>query len=662
MTVGTAHTLSLISTVTLSLLGVMSGSELLFAAGMVVLLVMALTFRSLRATSRARTLSFAVHAVTVGVLAGALLTLKTARIDAVLIIVMLGIVNRFILRQSSRDDFIMVGASAVLMTMATTVTSGIAFLPLVAAYIPVVAWTMLTTNALAQGRAVHRQLVPRIHTTVLWGSLGLTLIGFVGSTLFPRFNFGRILAAGGLMNFSGAGNSMRLQSGGVSASSGGEVVIRLDASDGPAFEGLYARVYALDSFNGREWSSSIEGRRTRWENASGGADVSARQTWQKLTVRRMVRDGPHPVVVLGIGRPWPVGRSELRVDGAGTVWTPMPRAAPHIEYKVSRHTSAELPLPVDRDRFLVLPPNLDPRISDLAERLTERSRTDSERLNVILQYFSDFEYSLSPVPGDASDPLVRFLFEGKRGHCELYAGAVSVLARAAGIPARVVTGYYGGWYNARGEELEFTTEDAHAWVEVLVDRRWQWVDATPPDNRTRRRGKPLAWLRDWYDWLDGVWYNYVVDFDENQRRALMADFTQRVEGGWTSLSPWQDWRLRVRSGGRGFSVFLVSTGVLVLGLLFVLGVWWTRSGVTAGRRLRRILGAEPRETLGCAVQRAPSRVRRAAARAVEVYEAYRFGGEGTATSVRRALRDLQRHMAESRAVDGRVGRGGRGGT
>jgi len=97
-----------------------------------------------------------------------------------------------------------------------------------------------------------------------------------------------------------------------------------------------------------------------------------------------------------------------------------------------------------------------------------------------LKWFREepFRYTLTPalLPGDAIDD---FLFGTREGFCEHYAGAFVVLMRAAGIPARVVTGYQGGEVNPLGDYMLVRQRDAHAWTEVwLQGRGWVRVDPT----------------------------------------------------------------------------------------------------------------------------------------------------------------------------------------
>jgi transglutaminase-like putative cysteine protease len=144
------------------------------------------------------------------------------------------------------------------------------------------------------------------------------------------------------------------------------------------------------------------------------------------------------------------------------------------------------PLPRDsplRTRFEALP-RLDPRVTDLVGQLTGEVGVDEpyERVRRIHEYLTDrsngFVYSLATEPGTSGDDLVDFL-RLRRGYCEQYAGAMAVLVRAAGVPARVALGYTAGTVQPDGTRL-ITTDDAHAWVEVYFQGLgWMPFDPTP---------------------------------------------------------------------------------------------------------------------------------------------------------------------------------------
>ncbi len=90
----------------------------------------------------------------------------------------------------------------------------------------------------------------------------------------------------------------------------------------------------------------------------------------------------------------------------------------------------------------------------------------------------EFVYTLDP-PRLAENAVDEFLFDTRSGFCEHYAAAFTIVMRAAGVPARIVTGYQGGEFNPLGGYLLVRQSDAHAWSEIWVaGRGWLRVDPT----------------------------------------------------------------------------------------------------------------------------------------------------------------------------------------
>ena len=89
-------------------------------------------------------------------------------------------------------------------------------------------------------------------------------------------------------------------------------------------------------------------------------------------------------------------------------------------------------------------------------------------------------YSLQPkVPAGGGDALVRWMASGGGGHCELFAGSLVLLARAAGLPARLVIGFKGGTWNAYSNNFTLRNSDAHAWCEIFDAAAGAWLRADP---------------------------------------------------------------------------------------------------------------------------------------------------------------------------------------
>lgn len=131
-------------------------------------------------------------------------------------------------------------------------------------------------------------------------------------------------------------------------------------------------------------------------------------------------------------------------------------------------------------RALQLPQGFNPRTMDYAADLRRKFRDDRMLVDFVLAKFrnENYVYTLSP-PLLGRDAVDEFLFDTRRGFCEHYASAFTVLMRAAGIPARVVTGYQGGQINPVGDYVLIRQADAHAWAEVwLKEDGWTRVDPT----------------------------------------------------------------------------------------------------------------------------------------------------------------------------------------
>jgi transglutaminase-like putative cysteine protease len=136
--------------------------------------------------------------------------------------------------------------------------------------------------------------------------------------------------------------------------------------------------------------------------------------------------------------------------------------------------------PRQLDLALALPPGYNPKTRQLATEWRAHEGSDLAVIRTALSYFSQngFSYTLEP-PLLGANSVDDFLFNSKKGFCEHYASSFVVLMRAAGIPARVVTGYQGGEYNDLGGYYVLRQYDAHAWAEVwLRDRGWMRIDPT----------------------------------------------------------------------------------------------------------------------------------------------------------------------------------------
>jgi transglutaminase-like putative cysteine protease len=217
------------------------------------------------------------------------------------------------------------------------------------------------------------------------------------------------------------------------------------------------------------------------------------------------------------------------------------RVESRTEYRITGLSSRE------RRRALRTPASLGSAVTDLARRWRAEAADARQVVAKALDYFrrGPFVYTLSP-PAAVGDPTDHFLFRSRAGFCEHYASAFTLLMRSAGIPARVVTGYLGGEYNALGDYLIVRQSDAHAWSEVWLEAQgWTRVDptaaiapervlegvlfqgedpGTPVVYRNGERGR-LQWLWDQVilslDALNTQWHISVLGYDADRQRRLL---------------------------------------------------------------------------------------------------------------------------------------------
>jgi protein-glutamine gamma-glutamyltransferase len=157
-------------------------------------------------------------------------------------------------------------------------------------------------------------------------------------------------------------------------------------------------------------------------------------------------------------------------------------------------------------------------------------------------------YSLSPrVPGGPGDPLVLWLSSREAGHCELFAGSLVILARTAGFPARVVTGFRGGSWNSYSNSLTLRNSDAHAWAEIFDEEKGGWLRADALALSTAEEGSPASAgaavrgprvERGWSARIESLrvfWYRRIVSFDHHAQVETLKAIKESTESSGRHL-------------------------------------------------------------------------------------------------------------------------------
>jgi len=240
-----------------------------------------------------------------------------------------------------------------------------------------------------------------------------------------------------------------------------------------------------------------------------------------------------------IGLDMPISFSHA--NGTTIPWASWNRPLPasrRLRYQVY---SAFVPPPPITEQALIsltrLPNETPPRLRQLSQQLRQAGNTDQQRLAALEAWFlaNGFSYSRTDLPTGVN-ALERFLFETRRGHCEFFASGFALLARGAGLPARLVGGYYGGEYNELGGYYRVADERAHVWVEV-----WQrgsgWLRIDPSSfsvNADAALGEPrqrslLLRLRMVLDSLDHTWNSAIISYDLERQLQTAGKAHSRLQ-------------------------------------------------------------------------------------------------------------------------------------
>jgi hypothetical protein len=133
-------------------------------------------------------------------------------------------------------------------------------------------------------------------------------------------------------------------------------------------------------------------------------------------------------------------------------------------------------------------------LARVAESLAGTAQTPYDAVAELERWFlrtGDFVYS--DQPRVVSPPLVGFVTQTRAGYCQYFAGAMALMLRYLGIPARVAVGFSGGAYDAGKRAWVVTDHDAHAWVEAwFKGYGWLPFDPTPATGGARRPGSGAA--------------------------------------------------------------------------------------------------------------------------------------------------------------------------
>jgi transglutaminase-like putative cysteine protease len=305
----------------------------------------------------------------------------------------------------------------------------------------------------------------------------------------------------------------------------------------PSPRNRYWRGPVLEEFNGHLWRRAD---RPAYANTALEIPPSAAQMYG-YTIG--LEPYPHNWIY-ALDRPvhWDLEHARLSDSGVLERRDPVSQPIDVVLTSIVGATSASALEPYIRARDLALPPQRNPRTAELARQMRSAHPDERDYVRSVLGMLHDqaFFYTLTP-PRLGENSVDDFLFDSRRGFCGHYASAFAVMMRAAGIPARVVTGYLGGMENPYGHYWIIRQSDAHAWVEVWIGGSgWLRVDPTAAIASTRveqegaddnvnellgidlhRRGSWLIDLGLRLDALRQIWRERILQFDQGAQQSLL---------------------------------------------------------------------------------------------------------------------------------------------
>ncbi len=587
-------------------------------------------------------------------------TINGVEAGSALLVVMIAL--KVLESKGRRDQLVLIMLSYFLLFASLLTARG----PFTGIYLLLLVW--LTTIGLLQ-LSRRGPLLPMRSTGALAGrlllqSLPLMLALFV---LFPRLP-GPLWAIQGTSTSATSGLGDTVNPGDItSLALTDEIAFRAEfLSPPPPARDLYWRGPTMTNFDGRTWSMSIGDRR----NVAATIEYLGAPTEYRVMLET---NGPQ----LGVRARDAEARSRraAAADGQRLSASYVPRnparhaSRLHVDlvHAFSRARAARRERARDVPQAPAGKQPADARArTKLARRQPETRASDRARRWTICALSRSSTRSRLPALGD--QPVDEFLFDTREGFCEHYASAFTVMMRAAGLPARVVTGYQGGELNGVGGYYIIRQSDAHAWTEVWLEGRgWVRVDpvsAVAPERvalgswRSALAGervpgsalRRLEWVRRAllvWDAAATYWNEWVIGYGPQLQRGLLDAL------GLDSPAGSERWS----------KLLLLCVGAMLAGsLLVTLQLAWRRRRRTPvdeaarqltafTRRLARLDVAPRALTEGPAAYaaRAQSRLPHAAADIGAIVSAY-LRARYERDSDRSALAELRARVASFRAA------------
>jgi transglutaminase-like putative cysteine protease len=389
------------------------------------------------------------------------------------------------------------------------------------------------------------------------GTGALSFGVFIGAAVvflaLPRVGVGFFLKGRGGLTLTGFSDGVKLGGHGL-IKNDATVVMRVEVPGqygGREAPEIHWRGVAFDRYSHGQWSrlnaaprtmQTVEQSPTRdrrfllWDGpAMPARDIDALAT--QLVKQDIWLDPLESDVLFGASMPRIVEYShmlrprkplaerndEIRVEHGSTihytVWSQLAPPSPEVL------RAATGPVPEPYQVYLQLPSEITVRTYELARTIVAGAPTTYDKALAIKSWLANnLTYTLMLAEPGPQEPVDFFLFDRKKGHCEYFASAFAVLARAVGIPTRQVNGFLGGEWNEYQGYVAVRAGDAHSWDEVYFPNAgWVTFDPTPSGNVELMGRGGTGWtarLGRFTDTMKFHWNKWVIEYDLTSQLSL----------------------------------------------------------------------------------------------------------------------------------------------
>ena len=606
MRLGFAHELGLALSMTLACAIVLLGGEMPAASW----LVLAAPWISFALASRGRAAPAASGALlaVVSFGFGIVLIIERGMESSVLAggVALLGILAaRLLTRRTAEHDMQAILVSMLLVVAGSVLNVGLNYVVVFTAYAITTVWSLATRQLLTgamRDDGTHAQLhVVRARRDVVTPTFfvvtaGISVAVMLSTTLvfvaFPRVGFGDLGILTGKSNRMPG--SVSLRGGPLGNAGGSDVIARVRGISQLSFvRGLYLRgtIYDVINESGFEQSAvppSVDPRKLAV--APGREEGRYEIAVQPVTGATLFSlGGVVTARALSGGRANP--NFPISIDGqnARTELIASTALTSPLRYEIIGGVSAPGFVPAEEPRrparlldlnqradqaYVRVPSDIDRRIPALATQIIGTATTTPEKVEKLRAFLLQrFEYTRDQPNGSEQKPLIAFLLQDRRGHCEYFAAAFALLLRTQGIPARVVGGFQGGAWDEDERLVVFQSRHAHAWIEwYLPGAGWIVDDATPLATGERESLEGAAAL---IDRVRRFWDDRILDY-------ALADQTELLQSARSAVKS----REGFDAAALGRSA-LLGTVVVVIG--FVALSMFRRRARPTGHALARAL-------------------------------------------------------------------------